>query len=133
MVEKFDCIYDTSTRGQQIPYCQRPNENYRLFRNQTQCDNGGKKRSFRHLIDENIPPNDILKWNSSVEMADLYAMIYSNQSLIQDNDDHFICQCIKLGTFGKYGEYQLTHNTMTFSEAIKTQFNQKQKSDSWNT
>ncbi|CAF3939934.1 unnamed protein product [Rotaria magnacalcarata] len=39
------------------------------------------------------------------------------------------------GTFGKYCEYQLTHDSKKFSEAVKRQFEQNQDTDddSWNT
>jgi hypothetical protein len=38
-----------------------------------------------------------------------------------------------LGTFGKYCEYQLTHEAKIFSEAITAQFKEKRKGDSWDT
>jgi hypothetical protein len=66
-------------------------------------------------------------------MADLYASAFYNRSLIDDNDDQFVCNCTIAGTFGKYCEYQLTHDTKIFSEAIKAQFQQKQTGDSWDT
>jgi len=132
-VEKFDCIYETIMLGQRIPYCQRPSGSYALIRNQTACENEGKKRSFRRLHDEGVTPNEVLKWSSSVERADLYAAIYYNHSVIEEDDDHFICECIKLGNFGKYCEYQLTHDANKFSEAITAQFSQKKTSDSWNS
>jgi hypothetical protein len=68
-------------------------------------------------------------------MADLYARVFYNRSLIDDNDDQFVCNCTKLGTFGKYCEYQLTHEAKIFSEAIEAQFEQKKKDkdDSWDT
>jgi len=133
LVEKFDCIYDTHNAGEEIPYCQRPDESFTLIRNQTYCENDGEKRSFRDLLDEGIEPSEVLKWNSSVEMADLYAHIYYNRSPITENDNHFICRCTQSGTFGKYCEYQLTHGTTKFSETIKAQFYQKEIGDSWNT
>jgi hypothetical protein len=133
IVEKFDCIYYTENTGEEIPYCQRPNGTSTLMRQQAQCENEGKKRSFRHLLDQNIQPNEVLNWSSSVEMADLYASIYSNRSLINDNDALFLCQCTELGTFGKFCEYRLTHNQIKFSDAIKVQFDQKKMGDSWNT
>jgi hypothetical protein len=132
-VEKFDCIYDTHNNGEEIPYCQRPGGSFTLFRNETECENGGEKKYFRDLLDEDIQPNEVLKWSSSVEMADLYARIYYNRSFIEQNDDYFICQCKQLGTFGKYCEYQFTHYAMKFSDAIKAQFQQKKIDDSWNT
>ncbi|CAF2828332.1 unnamed protein product [Rotaria sp. Silwood2] len=119
--------------GEEIPYCQRSDRNTTLIQHQTNCDNGGEKKSFLDLLDRNIQPNEVVKWNSSVKMADLYASVYYNRSLIKENDDRFICQCTQLGTYGKYCEYQLSHNATKFSEAIKAQFEQKLNEDSWNT
>ncbi|CAF1139291.1 unnamed protein product [Adineta steineri] len=133
LVEKFDCIYVTDNIGKEIPYCQRPDGSYALIRNQTHCENDGQKRSFRDLLREDIEPNEVLKWSSSTEMADLYASIYYNQSVIKENDNQFLCQCTKPGTFGKYCEYQLTHYATKFSDAIKAQFHQKEIGDPWDT
>jgi hypothetical protein len=66
-------------------------------------------------------------------MADLYARVFYNRSLINNNDDRFVCNCTIAGTFGRYCEYQLTHQAKTFGEAIKAQFQQKEYGDSWNT
>ncbi|CAF4843979.1 unnamed protein product [Rotaria sp. Silwood1] len=49
------------------------------------------------------------------------------------NDDEFVCNCIKPGTFGKYCEYQLTHEAKSFAETIEIQFGQKNLLNSWNT
>ena len=133
LVEKFDCLYDTHIAGEEIPYCQRPDEIFSLIRNQTHCENDGEKRSFRDLLDEDIEPSEVVKWNSSIEMADLYAHLYYNHSAITENDDHFICRCTRMGTFGKYCEYQLTGEATEFTETIKGQFYQKQIGDPWNT
>ena len=126
LVGKFDCIYDTQNLGEEIPYCRRSEENFPLIRNATECQNGGENKSFRALLNEEIDPNTILKWSSSVEMADHYANVYYNRSLIETIDDQFICQCKQLGTFGKFCEYQLTHHKDKFSESIKAQFDQKE-------
>jgi uncharacterized protein YxeA len=61
MTDKFDCIYDTHLNGEEIPYCQRPGENFTLIRQQTECENEGEKKSFRHLLDQDIQPNEVLK------------------------------------------------------------------------
>jgi hypothetical protein len=131
--DTFDCIYHTHYAGQEILYCQRPDESVSLIRQQTSCENEGVPKSFHDLLNEGILPNEVLKWSSSVEMVDIYASFYYNRSLIKASDNQFICQCTKLGVFGKYCEYQLTHNTTQFSEAIKAQFYEKEMSDSWNT
>jgi hypothetical protein len=119
--------------GEEIPYCRRPGEPQLLQRNKNECDNGGEKRLFRDLINEKIHPNNILKWSSSVEMADLYAALFYNRLSTNDNDDRFLCNCTKAETFGKYCEYQLTHNARTLSYAIESQFKEKKDGDSWNT
>lgn len=132
-VERFDCIYEVRNFEEEISYCQRPEENLLLNRNEKKCENGGEKRSFRALLNDRVEPNIILKWSSSMEMVDHYASIYYNQFEIEATDDQFICQCKQVGTFGKFCEYQLTHQKNRFSEAIKAQFYQKKIGDSWNT
>ncbi|CAF4301199.1 unnamed protein product [Rotaria socialis] len=132
-VEKFDCVYYVPNDGEEISYCRRPGGNQSYNRRKNECNNHGEKRLFRHLLNEEIHPNIVLKWISSVEMADLYASVFYNDSFIDDDDDRFVCNCTKSGTFGKYCEYQLTHEVELFSEAIKAQFEQKRTGDSWNT
>ncbi|CAF1021023.1 unnamed protein product [Rotaria sp. Silwood1] len=132
-VEKFDCVYHVYDDGEDISYCRRPGGRQSLNRNRIECDNEGEKNLFRDLLKQEIHPSIILNWSSSVEMADLYANVYYNRSLIDDNDDQFICDCTKRGTFGKYCEYQLTHDAESFSQAINTQFETKRNGDSWNT
>jgi hypothetical protein len=119
--------------GEEISYCRRPGGTPSLNRLRNECDNQGEKKLFHDLLKHEIHPSIILKWSSSVEMADLYARVFYNRSLIDDNDDQFVCNCTKLETFGKYCEYQLTHYKKTFGEAINAQFQQKQYGDSWDT
>jgi hypothetical protein len=130
---KFDCVYHVYDNGEEIPYCQRLYEDVILDRNITWCENQGEIFSFRSLISRNILPNEVLDWNSGIEMADLYAHFFYNRSFIEDADNHYLCKCVKQGTFGKHCEYQLTHNTDLFSDAIGAQFEQKRNGDSWNT
>jgi len=131
--EKFDCVYHVNDNEEEIPYCRRLTEPQILNRNKTECNNDGERFSFRSLILQNVLPNDVLNWNSGIEMADLYAHFFYNQSSIKDIDDQFLCNCTKQGTFGKYCEYQLTHGTESFNDAIRAQFEQKRTGDSWNT
>ena len=135
LVEKFDCVYYIPNYGEEISYCRRPDRNLSLNPHKNNCDNQGEKKLFRDLIDQKIHPNIILKWSASVEMADMYAGVFYNRSLTDNDDDRFLCICTQLGTFGKYCEYQLTHEVKTFSEAIEKQFDQKNEKDddSWNT
>jgi len=132
-VEKFDCVYHVDDYGEEISYCRRPGEPLLLDRHRNECDNQGEKKFFRDLIRQEINPSDVFKWNSSVEMADMYAHFFYNQSVIEDNDDYFLCKCTKRGTFGKYCEYQLTHDAESFNQAINAQFETKRTGDSWDT
>jgi hypothetical protein len=134
LTDRFDCIYHTQQQtGQEIPYCLRPDEQMSLIRSQTRCENDGEKRYFRRLLDEDIQPSEVVQWSSSVEMADLYASVYYNRSFLNGTDQLFICQCTRMGTFGKYCQYQLTHQATQFSETITAQFDQKKNDGSWNT
>jgi hypothetical protein len=132
-VEKFDCIYYISYDGQEIPYCQRLKNTQPLVPKRTKCENEGEKILFRHLIARNIEPSAVLQWSSSVELADLYARVFYNRSFLEEDGENFVCNCTAWGTFGKYCEYQLTHDKIYFSEAIEVQFEQKNANDSWNT
>ena len=132
-VEKFDCVYHVYDHGEEISYCRRSGRSQSLNRERNECDNQGEKKLFNDLLKQEISPSDVFKWSSSVEMADLYARVFYNRSLIDNNDNQFVCNCTKLGTFGKYCEYQLTHQAKTFSEAVTAQFEQKRTGDSWDT
>ena len=134
-LEKVDCVYYVSNGGEEISYCQRLGQVVIVDRSREGCDNKGEKKLFRDLLREEIHPDVILQWSSGVEMVDLYAHIFYNRSLFNNDDNRFVCKCIISGTFGKYCEYQLTHRATKFSEAIKKQFEQKKEADddSWNT
>ena len=132
-VEKFDCVYYMPNYGEEIPYCRRSGGNQSLNRHRNECDNQGEKKLFYDLLKQEIHPSITLKWSSNVEIADLYARVFYNRSLIDDNNNQFVCNCTKSGTFGKYCEYQLTHEAKTFGEAIKAQFQQKEDGDPWDT
>jgi hypothetical protein len=132
-VEKFDCVYHVHNDGEDTPYCRRLFDDKPLNRTEIMCYNGGSLVSFRDLIIRNISPDNVLEWSSSIEKADLYARFFYNQSSIEDTDETFLCNCTQPGTFGKYCEYQLTHDTKLFSDAIKAQFEQKKNGDSWLT
>jgi hypothetical protein len=77
-VQSYDCIYYTNTTAENnetIPYCIRTNESISLNRSFATniCDNSGKEWTFRQLKDMNISEDEVLTWNSSIEMADRYA------------------------------------------------------------
>ncbi len=88
-VEKFDCVYHVYDHGEEISYCRRLGGSQSLNRDRNECDNQGEKKLFHDLIKQEINPSDVFKWSSSVEMADLYARVFYNRSLIDDNDDQF--------------------------------------------
>jgi hypothetical protein len=132
-IYKFDCVYYVYDDGEEIPYCQRLNQSEQLHRQNKECENQGERKMFHDLLDQNVRPSDVLDWSSSVEMADLYASVFYNRSLIEDDDARFLCNCTQSGTFGKYCEYELTHYAKSFSESINDQFEQKRNGDSWDT
>ena len=132
-LKKFDCVYYVPNYGEEVPYCRRPAENQSLDRARNECINGGEKNFFRDLLKQEIDPSIILKWSSGIEMVDLYASFFYNRSLVDDNDDQFVCKCTKLGTFGKYCEYHSTHQVKYFGDTITAQFEQKRQGDSWDT
>ncbi|CAF3944740.1 unnamed protein product [Rotaria magnacalcarata] len=119
--------------GDEIPYCQRLNSSEALKRSRTRCENGGKEILFRDLIQSVIEPIEVLKWSTSIEIADLYARVFYNASAIEDNDKNFVCQCNQPGTFGKYCEYLLGGSYNYFGETLEAQFSKKASEDSWNT
>lgn len=131
--EKFDCVHHVYNNGEQIPYCQRLTGDKILTRTTNMCMNQGEIYSFRHLIYLNILPSEVLNLSSSIEVADRYAHFFYNRSSVEGDDDQYLCRCVLPGTFGKNCEYQLTHNTELFSDAIEAEFEQKRNGDSWNT
>ncbi|CAF3593783.1 unnamed protein product [Rotaria sp. Silwood1] len=136
-IQKIDCVYEINEYGMDISYCRRPYSIEGLYRKSNYCENQGGKKLFQDLLNQGIQPSEILKWSSSIEMADMYASIFYNQSRIEydqdNNDDWFLCNCTKPGTFGKYCEYELTHHATSFHEAMEAQFKDKKEGDSWNT
>ncbi|CAF1414436.1 unnamed protein product [Adineta steineri] len=92
------------------------------------CINGGEKWLYTDAIKQNISPTEVLTWSSSIEYADDYAhFYYNNQS---DSNNKFLCNCTQQGTFGPRCEFELLHETITFEDAIKSQF-AKKKQDRW--
>ncbi len=123
--ERFDCIYvldnvDGNHGGSsagKVPYCRRLTtitEGPQIIANK--CQNGGERKYFVDLLKNDTPPFEVLQWSSSVEKADEYAAIYySNYSSLESVDrQQFLCRCIHPGVFGRYCEYQLTHESDSF-------------------
>ncbi len=52
------------------------------------CQNDRKQLPFADLIRKNISPHDVLKWSSSIEMADQYAHAFSMNFT---HHDHYLC------------------------------------------
>ena len=131
--DRSDCLYYRFSDGEDILYCQRTNGSQLINHDQDHCDHDGEKHMFKDMIREEIHPSIVLRWNSSVDMTDLYAYVYENRSSLFDYQDQFICKCIEHGTFGKYCEYQLTHEAIIFSASISAQLKIRENGDSWDT
>jgi hypothetical protein len=65
----------TARNNETTPYCIRTKQDVSLNRSFTKnsCENSGKEWSFRSLKEMNISQDEVLTWNSSIEMADRYA------------------------------------------------------------
>ncbi len=77
-VQSYDCIYYTNVtlgNNETTPYCIRTNESVLLNRSfsKNTCENSGKEWTFRQLIEMNVSQDEVLTWNSSIELADRYA------------------------------------------------------------
>ncbi len=77
-IQSYDCIRYinvTAMNNETTPYCIRTNESVSLDRSfsTSTCENSGKEWSFRSLKEMNISQDEVLTWNSSIEMADRYA------------------------------------------------------------
>jgi hypothetical protein len=139
-LQYYDCIYYTSNRITKIEtstlkleikqnilgvkYCrqllkttslQRP-----FFLLNSTCYHDGVLLSFFQLKSQNVSATDVLKFSSSVEQANKYAVYLSNVTNV--DNDKFLCNCIRPGTFGKFCEYQFYYNSLSFDEAITKQF-----------
>jgi hypothetical protein len=136
--DRSDCIYvldtvdgnhDESITGK-VPYCRRTNSAAILRRDSNKCENGGEKKYFVDLLKENVRPFEVLEWSSSVEMANDYAAFYyNNYSEIESNETQkFLCRCMDPSTFGKYCEYQLTHEANSFEASQRSQISIREKS-----
>jgi hypothetical protein len=76
--EAYDCIYYTNitaANNETTPYCIRTNESVSLNRSfaQSTCQNSGKEWTFKTLKEMNVSQDEVLTWNSSIEMVDRYA------------------------------------------------------------
>lgn len=127
-IERYDCIYYTYKKTVPLKYCRQSGSPVTLNRLFSECFNDGKKFSFQSLLEQNISPRDILQWNSSLEQVDYYASFFSNRSkTLTTTIDTFLCRCIQPGTFGKFCEYKLVDDALTFEQSIEEQFEEKRK------
>ena len=112
-----------------MKYCVRDNMTY-IFDTAAaeQCFNGGIKLLFRDLAKEHMSPSEVNTWSSSIEEADNYAAFYYDAR--PTAEEKFLCKCSLAGTFGSRCEFELLHEAMTFEDAIKAQFEQKED-DRW--
>ncbi len=77
-VQSYDCIYYknmTAANNETTPYCIRTEEFVPLNRSFStdMCENSGKEFTFKSLKEMNVSADEVLKWNSSIEIVDRYA------------------------------------------------------------
>jgi hypothetical protein len=77
-IQSYDCIYYTNIaagNNETIPYCIRTQKSVSLNRSfsTNTCQNSGQEWNFRSLKEMNATQDEVLTWNSSIEMADRYA------------------------------------------------------------
>ena len=77
-IQSYDCIYYTNTtagNNETTPYCIRTKESVSLNRSfsSSTCQNSGQEWSFSDLKEMNVSQDEVLRWNSSIEMTDRYA------------------------------------------------------------
>jgi hypothetical protein len=138
-LQYYDCIYYTLNRIKTIEessveleikhnilgvkYCRQlfntTSLQRHLFTLNSTCYHDGVLVRFSQLQSKNVSAIDVLKFSSSVERADKYAVYLQN---VTDHDDDFLCNCTRPGTFGKFCEYQFNYNSLSFDEAITKQF-----------
>ncbi|CAF1558258.1 unnamed protein product, partial [Adineta ricciae] len=128
----YDCISYTNKiyHLQSTKYCIRLDESINLQRtmdNNSVCFNHGIKYSFHLLNILGIEPREILYWNSGIESVDSYAAYLNSLNHYTSSNydkDMFLCNCIKIGTFGKFCEYNFMSYS-TFEETFQYQYNIK--------
>jgi hypothetical protein len=120
--ERFDCIYYVK-EGEVIPYCRHEDgtSSHRQQHRTDKCMNDGTLWSFQELLEQRISPNEVIKWSSSIEMADRYSYFYYNSSL-SNRFEVFLCNCTRRGTFGKVCEYELPFDSASFTEAMEEKY-----------
>ena len=120
MWEFKDCIYYDSMNDAPSSYCFKSVNGSMISERYTECENNGDKWYFKDLLANNISPQDILRWSSSVEVADDYAHVFYNRAVGFEAND-FLCNCTRDGSFGKFCEYALLGGN-TIQSSIRIQF-----------
>ena len=78
---------------------------------------GGKKWTYKELLEHNITPWEVLWWSSSIEKVDDYARVFYHQSMM-DLPHRFLCNCTVEGSFEKNCEYELLFDRTSFNKAV---------------
>ena len=76
--QSYDCvyyIYDPARLNDTTPYCIRTNESIILNRSflTNTCENSSQEWTFKQLKERQVSQEEVLSWDSSLEMADRYA------------------------------------------------------------
>ncbi|CAF4076366.1 unnamed protein product [Rotaria sordida] len=123
-IEAFDCVYyKEKVFDQFVPFCRRVGRSSEIDRRSQTCAPNSEKHRFSDLRRKNISISELLRWSSSIEVADQYAAFLSG-NLYQT--DGIICECKTPSTFGKFCEYELYGYT-SINEILNAQFQHKGK------
>lgn len=81
--QAYDCIYYTNVtavNNEIVSYCIRTKENVPLNRSfvTNTCENAGVQWTFKRLKEMNLSQDQMLTWNSSIEMVDRYGAYLIN-------------------------------------------------------
>ncbi|CAF1530010.1 unnamed protein product [Adineta ricciae] len=117
-VEQFHCVY--YTKDSTVKYCVRPGTNVSLSSAMNKCLHG-EKLAFSELLAREVSPWEVLQWSSSVEQVDDYARLFYNR-LEPVEEQSYLCNCTKEGSFGKSCEYELLFDPSSFSKALQKVF-----------
>jgi len=131
--QAYDCIYydgdgvlfvNNMESIQSIKYCIRPIEFVSIERNYSLgCLNGGILLSFDVLKEYNMTAQELLRWNSGVNVIDQYHAYLDNSRFYRETEQLFICNCTNNRTFGVLCEYQFSQSS--FEETVLSQYGKK--------
>ena len=92
-------VYDTLSSV--IPFCIRPQTSKKSNDEYKSCY--GTEITFKQLKSIDVSIGDLFKWNSVIEIIDLYEKYILLSNLINDNEVY--CNCSFPSQFGKFCEY----------------------------